>query len=146
MKKILPYFKGKVSTNVGDMRLKALNLKPGDQVYGHLDWDNHNENKELRAWINGIEVDVQTIEWSTGQKDKNGKDVFGGDILFLDDGEYGLIKWNSRTSAFCITTQSRCIHNPSLCYLYEVIGNKYDNRDIFKDILKERIKEIQERR
>lgn len=122
MKKRYPYFKGKVLLNINNK------LETGDWIYGEL------SRRNEKVFINNVRIDENTLEWCTLQKDANEKDIFGGDILFLDDGTYGLVSWNYFKSSFIIETKSNnnTFHSLSFSCIYEIVGNKYDNKDLLK--------------
>lgn len=133
------------------------NYKNGDWVYGLITRQYDERFKTLPAemtntdGVSGIDVDYRTIGQFTGLTDKNGKKIFEGDILTSDffpytsdDGkkEYlSEVVWffdNVPMPAFGLSTFKK--HKPSVRdsnYLYnnglwEVIGNKYDNPELFK--------------
>lgn len=74
----------------------------------------------------------------TGLKDKNGKEIFEGDILKLTTTSphvYSYVAWNEKTSAFAasfeVGSEPYCEHlfGAELC---EVIGNIYENKELLE--------------
>lgn len=89
----------------------------------------------------------------TGLRDKNGKEIYEGDILtstsypFQDDGKYnyhGIVEWDDEYAAYFLTTQlvnsekrgalhgvSQTIMNYEMA-TFEVIGNIYENPELLE--------------
>ena len=113
---------------------EALN---GVWIYGYLSDKNY---------INSIYykceklVDPETISMYCGKKDKNGKKIFGGDILELED-RYVEVVYDTRFARWDCrflkhngsTTNSRISFKgvePKDFYKYTVVGNRWDNPEL----------------
>ena len=85
-------------------------------------------------------VDHLVIMQSTGIKDKNGKEIFEGDIVDYK-GRKAIIKWHGSYASFIYRfvdeMQERVSEWDSLFLAYhhfEIIGNVYENKEFLEDM------------
>ena len=83
-------------------------------------------------------VDNLVIMQSTGLKDKNGKEIFEGDIVDYK-GREAVIKWHGSYASFIYRfvdgLQERVSEWEPLflaCYHFEIIGNIYENPELLE--------------
>ena len=86
-------------------------------------------------------VDPKTIEQSTGLKDKNGKEIFEGDILGIDTDEEVVnvnIYWDSKHALFMFESEkynekdllAELVEDNT--YPFEIVGNIYENPELLE--------------
>lgn len=90
---------------------------------------------EVEYWFGGFTK--CEIQWFTGLKDENGKEIYEGDVLggfVLKGGEaYPVgVYWNNDMAAFCITDHKGLPLGSWSPEHTQIIGNIYENPDLLK--------------
>lgn len=82
-------------------------------------------------------IKTDTLCQFTGLKDKNGKDIFKGDILKTATDKPMIVEWSDKFASFVLNRSGWAFShwfgescNPEDC---EVIGNKYDNPELLSE-------------
>lgn len=112
-------------------------------IYGYLSYANI-LNKKVMCIYDGngdCIVDIDTIGQFTGLHDKNGNEIYEGDIIQLQckENKYNcLVGWNINLGAWCISIDNKCLGvKPLGEWLREdsfiVIGNIFDNPELLED-------------
>lgn len=124
-----------------EIKFRGKRIDTGEWIFGNLLQDGDlsfivGSLKEfMDTPVNECLVKPDTIGQYTGLKDRNGKDVWEGDLLRTPEGDIMIVEWGD---AKIIT---RCVrpHNPryknSLTFAYPVsvvIGNIHDNPELLE--------------
>lgn len=100
----------------------------------HLDLDptSSPQYTSLNLYLDRIQTACVVMQY-TGLKDKNGKEIYEGDLVFDEDGEYSktcIIEWsNDNAKFFGISVFDDEVYDmDEICG--EVIGNIYENPEL----------------
>lgn len=113
------------------IKFRGKSLNTGMWVYGDL------QHKGRRIFVE-YEVDPATVGQYTGLKDKNGREIYEGDIICLGDkaGSQGPVVWYDSDCSFVMEkTKTGSLYKLyARCsqFKYEVIGNIHDNPELLK--------------
>lgn len=121
-----------------EIKLRGKRLDNGKWVIGSLLQDDYGTCMIVEfvdhheQWH---EVDPETVGEYTGLKDKNGEDIYEGDIL--SDGRLFHIKWDSRGASWTGEMNNDPEQQLDLCFLItrkqtRVISNIHDNPELLK--------------
>lgn len=131
-----------------EIKFRGKDLETGDWVYGDLEIHRKDSRRLIHSYNeNGdysrqYDVDEETIGQFTGDCDKNGKDIYEGDILkayFCGTSDvFGVVRYAE--SRFFVDDDYRrdeiTAKSPlsaiSKSIEFEVIGNVYDNKELLK--------------
>lgn len=92
------------------IKFRGKRLDNGEWVYGDLEYNRAKNIARIHTYDEDGEyliqhsVDPATVGQFTGLLDKNGKEIYEGDILMLGSSDAGIceVKWNESPLAFCI--------------------------------------------
>lgn len=117
-------------------RFRGKDVNSGEWVYGHfnLSYKASFIGDEDAYYINGREVDPNTIGQYVGLKDKNGQLIFEGDLLYIDEEmPCVLAKWSYSDHGFALFWHGDDIYDvrsePLYCFdrwPMKIIGNIHD--------------------
>ena len=131
------------------IKFRGKRLDNDEWVYGYYVEDgfinicSHNEDDFLQYNI----VDPDTVGQFTGLLDRNGKEVYEGDVVFWiatdtrgrGRGEQGAIFWDKHTMSWAIERDKPCVDGRP-CIIsrpfdkkhLEVVGNIHDNPELME--------------
>lgn len=90
--------------------------------------------------VTNIDPQYHEINFCTGLKDKSGKLIYEGDIIYKKGSKdykkekmYSRVCWDSMYAQFNISDKNGMHQMPSNSNNIEVIGNIYENSELLKD-------------
>ena len=119
------------------IKFRGFSIALNDFVYGYL----HYYERYDEYAIDDYAVNEDSISQFTGQHDKNGTEIYEGDILAHDYGDYSLIVYREECMAFCRIDANDVGNINGYYNLHEeawrsclqrakVIGNQYENPEL----------------
>ena len=111
----------------------------GEKLMGNVNWlcPRDREVFKVRGWFGGEDKELIGSQFElmqyTGLKDKNGKEIYEGDIVFCEDGEFSKtckIEWDEVGARFFgIAIEDDDSYEMQEIY-GEIIGNIYKNPEL----------------
>lgn len=100
-------------------------------------FDNELEELELNDPVMNDHISVYPNEivlmQSTGLKDKNGKEIFEGDIVSIDTDEFDLLFVKYESGIYWLMDDEECVEHLSDYYKYvSIVGNIYENPELLE--------------
>lgn len=131
-----------------EIKLRGKRKSTKEWVYGdlienqgryyiyHATSDTTLENEDNSIIVLAEEVDLDTVGQYTGLKDRNGQDVYEGDLLRTPEGNIMIAEWvGSGIVTRCLTPTYDGMMNTNR-YAFPVsekIGNIHDNPELLED-------------
>ena len=118
-----------------EIKFRGKRIDTGKWVYGYLA-DESYINDINTVDLSSVEVDPDTVGQYTGLKDRNGQDVYEGDLLRTPEGNIMIAEWvGSGIVTRCLTPTYDGMMNTNR-YSFPVsekIGNIHDNSELLED-------------
>jgi len=122
-----------------EIRFRAFD--DGKMIYEknieHLTKEDNTILRLARFW-SSVRNDSIIMQY-TGLNDKNGTEIYDGDILTTETGKPMIVKWNERFASWCLYRDDWMFAHwfgescqPEECV---VIGNRYENPELLQDII-----------
>ena len=131
-----------------EIKFRGKRIDTGEWVYGDLienqgryyiynaTSDTTRVNEDNSILVLGEEVDIDTVGQYTGLKDRNGQDVYEGDLLRTSEGNIMIAEWvGSGIVTRCLTPTYDGMMNTNrhAFPVSEKIGNIHDNPELLEE-------------
>ena len=119
---------------MGEIKFRGKSLDNGEWVVGDLTRYSNVQSIIVVDFIEGEEpwVFSETVGQYTGLKDKNGKEIYEGDVVWCRAGEHSSGVWEYEKRFVVEYGWSQSMWEMSMCDEIEVIGNIYDNPELLE--------------
>lgn len=136
------------------IKFRGKRLDNGEWVYGDLEYNRAKNIARIHTYDEDGEyliqhsVDPATVGQFTGLLNKNGKEIYEGDILMLGSSDAGIceVKWNESQLAFCIRFyyERNLGTRPLGAWARDgkniaILGNIHDNPELLNEKLYEKL-------
>ena len=122
-----------------EIKFRGKDVLTGKWAYGDLVHNKKITETDLvdRTMVGGYEVDPDTVGQFTGLYDRNGKEIFEGDIVrtSVAKDDIALVEWHSGHAAFVVHMKGSSQWYP-LDKRDKIIGNVHDNPSLLEGGLK----------
>ena len=127
-----------------DYKFRGQKIDTKEWIYGSFIQMNSNEHQcfifpentplciELTDFYT-IPILKETVGQYTGQHDRNGKEIYEGDLILVY-GELFTVEWNADSASFEMNgEESGANFDNYYGYECEVVGNIYENKEFWED-------------
>ena len=117
-----------------EVKFRGLDIANGEWIYGSLVkvYENYHilEEGETQAHEYNM-VEEDSIGEYTGLKDMNGKDIYEGDVLEFEKGEFIYLDYDTKNKKLVIVNLTGAKDNIFTNFA-EIIGNFFENKELLK--------------
>lgn len=119
-----------------EIKFRAIGKRSNEMIYGIPFFNS------LGDWSTRVSIELETLGQYTGLKDKNGKEIYEGDIIKTPNDDWGIIVFTPPFFEVTVSADQSSTYSREFLAASQVIGNIHQNPELIKYPLETATKQL----